>query len=347
MEGIILASFCILVILNEVSSTTISNVIFQKYCKNQANADSITCSNFNFTEEEIREIQTKDFTLSNALRVNFENASIGCLNGNFFNKFPNAVDLILKYSTFNMSCGWSELPTKRSLPLNSLKFYYVLIYGNKDSPALSSLEKLERFEMQLPKVTGWLEYPFLDGKFFEKNRDLRYISFPFEELDEDLKEDFLLEGAFDNVPNLYKLTYNFGKQTKITKSLLSENKKLCSLDLSRNGIRSVEPGSLPKSLLELYLSGNLITECDHFFKNMTKLGYVNLYGNLITNISTDAFDDMQSLEILDLSKNDIPKFTREHIKGLKSIKSLFIYDNNHLMFDKEISTMIPNFKTQL
>ncbi|KAL5273422.1 hypothetical protein ACFFRR_000258 [Megaselia abdita] len=338
---------CVFVLINKLNCSSISNTLFQKYCKNQANLDSITCSNFNFTLEEIREIQTEDFSLSNALRVTFENASIGCLNSNFFLKFPNAVDFIIKYSTFNMSCEYPELPSKQPLPLNNLRFYYALIFGNKDSSALNSLEKLERFEMQLPKVTGWLQYPFLDDKFFEKNYELRYISFPFEELDEDLDEDFLKDGAFDNVPNLYKLTYNFGKQESITKRLFSKNNKLCSLDLSRNGIKDVEPGSLPETLLELYLSGNFITQCDYFFKNMTKLGYVNLYGNSITNISTDAFDDMESLEILDLSKNDITTFSKDHIKGLKSIKSLFIYDNNHLMFDKEISTMIPNFKTQL
>lgn len=347
MERTVFIFFCIFVIFTKVNSETISNTFFEKYCKNEAHMDSITCSNCNFTEEEIREIQTKDFVLSNALRVIFENASIGCLNTNFFNKFPNAVDLFLKHSTFNMSCDWEDLPTNRELPLSNLKFYYTLIHGNKESTALSALGKLDRFEMQLPRVRGWLEYPYLDAKFFEKNHELRYISFPFEELDTELKEDFLQEDAFHNVPNLYKLTYNFGKQTNLTKGLFAKNDKMCSLDLSRNGIRDIEPGSFPENLLELYLSGNLITQCDHFFENMTKLGYLSLYGNSIANISTDAFKDMSSLEILDLSKNDIHTFTKEHIKGLKSLKSLFIYDNDHLMFDKEISTMIPNFKTQV
>lgn len=347
MERTFSIFFCIFVIFTKVNCESLSNTFFEKYCKNDANVDSISCTNCNFTEEEIREIQTKDFALSNALRVTFENASIGCLNANFFNKFPNAVDLFIKHSTFNMSCEYEDMPSTRELPLSNLKLYYTLIYGNKDSSALNALGKLDRFEMQLPRVRGWLEFPFLDPRFFEKNHELRYISFPFEELDEELKVDFLQEGAFDNTPNLYKLTYNFGKQTNITKGLFAKNDKMCSLDISRNGVRNIEPGSFPENLLELYLSGNLITECDHFFENMTKLGYVNLYGNSITNISTDAFKDMTSLEILDLSKNDIRVFTKEHIKGLKSLKSLFIYDNNHLMFDKEISTMIPNFKTQV
>lgn len=346
MKGNLLIFLCIFVVSKQTKSETISNTLFEKYCNNEANVDSITCYNFKFTEEEIQEIQTIDFALSNALRVTFENASIGCLNTNFFKKFPNAVDFIMKYSTFNMSCNWKDLPSKQQLPLTSLKFYYTHIHGNKDSSALNALEKLESFELHLPKVTGWLEYPFLDGKFFEKNQELRYISFPFEELDVDLKQDFLQEGAFDNAPNLYKLTYNFGKQTNLTKGLFAKNDKLCSLDLSRNGIRNIEPGSLPEYLLELYLAGNLITQCDNFFRNMSMLCYVNLHGNSIGDISTDAFGDMRSLEILDLSKNDIPTFTKEHIKGLKSLKSLFIYDNNRLMFDKEISTMIPNFKTQ-
>lgn len=334
------------VVLHQINCNTISNNLFEKYCQNLESGDSITCNNFKFTEEEIQEIQTKDFPLSNALHVSFENASIGCLNRNFFSKFPNAVDFILKYSTFNMSYHWKDIPSEHQLPLTSLKFHYTVIHGNKKSSALNALGKLEHFEMQLPKVTEWLEYPFLDEKFFEKNHELRYISFAFEELDENLKDDFLLKGAFDNVPELYKLTYNYGKQTNITKGLFTKNHKMCSLDISRNGVKDIEPGSFPENLLELYLSGNLITQCDHFFKNMTKLGYANLYGNSITNISTDAFNDMSSLEILDLSKNDIHTFTKEHIKGLKSLKSLFIYGNNRLMFDKEISTMIPNFKTQ-
>lgn len=333
-------------VFNKLNCETIANTLFQKYCKNEANADQVTCSNCNFTEEEIKQIQSVEFTVSNALRVTFENASIGCLNSNFFNKFPNAMEFSLRYSTFNMSCDWKDLPTNTTIPLENLKMYYTLIYGNKDSNALNGLTKMERFEMQLPKVTGWLEYPFLDSKFFEKNRNLRYISFPFEEPDEDLDEDFMKEGAFDNTPNVYKLTYNFGKQVNITKGLFPKNLRLASLDFSRNGVKNIEPGALPENLMELYLSGNAITQCDHFFKNMTKLGYCNLYGNSITHIPYDAFDDLHSLEIFDLSKNDLRKLTREHVKGMKSLKSWFVYDNNNLMFDKELIELVPNFKTQ-
>lgn len=347
MKGKLLVLLCILFIQRDVTGNSISDKFFEKYCKTEDNKDSVICNNLKFSEEEINEINTKEFVISNALRVTFENASIGCLNTNFFAKFPNAVDLYIKYSTFNMSCEFEDLPLKAPLALDNLKFYYTRIYGNKDSRALHALNKLERFDMQLPKATGWMEYCFLDGKFFGKKDLLRYISIPLEELDEELKEDFLHSDVFDNCPSLYKLTYNFGKQINITKALLKNNKKVTSLDLSRNKIENIEPGSFPESVLELYLSGNSLTQCDNIFQNMTKVGYINLYGNSISNISTSAFDDLESLEILDLAKNDIKVFTKEHIKGLKSLKTLFIYDNKDLMFDKEIATNIPNFKTQI
>lgn len=116
------------------------------------------------------------------------------------------------------------------------------------------------------------------------------------------------EGVFDNATELIWIIMHRNQldSDKIGKNVFSKLKNLQKLYLSGNYLTSV-PENLPASLTDLRISNNKITKLsDNTFKGMVDLSHLHIQGNEIKEVGT-AFKGLESLHILDLSRNSLEK----------------------------------------
>ncbi|XP_076657711.1 extracellular matrix protein 2 [Halictus rubicundus] len=111
-------------------------------------------------------------------------------------------------------------------------------------------------------------------------------------------------------PSLGRLSLS-GNEIESSKFLKDTPKKLKHLDLSENKISEIGSGWLPNALMELNVAGNRIKElcaesCETSslsLSQLTMLKTLNASGNAIATVRADAFQNLVSLTVLDLSKN--------------------------------------------
>lgn len=116
------------------------------------------------------------------------------------------------------------------------------------------------------------------------------------------------EGVFDNATDLVWIIMHKNKLTsdKIGKDVFSKLKNLQKLYLSSNELTAV-PDNLPTSLVDLRLNNNKITKLsDDTFKGMADLSHLHLHSNEIKDVG-GAFKGLESLTVLDLSRNSLEK----------------------------------------
>ncbi|KAL2103662.1 hypothetical protein ACEWY4_000530 [Coilia grayii] len=116
------------------------------------------------------------------------------------------------------------------------------------------------------------------------------------------------EGVFDNATDLVWIILhrNLLVSDKIGKNVFSKLKNLQKLYLSSNELSKV-PENLPTSLVDLRLSNNKITKLsDDSFKDMVDLSHLQIQGNDIKDAGA-AFKGLDSLHVLDLSRNSLEK----------------------------------------
>jgi len=160
--------------------------------------------------------------------------------------------------------------------------------------------------------------------------------------------------SIDSFKNLSKVNFLTISNTKTLQSVdgIEEMTKLTSLDLSYNGIVNIDGLNNLINLTELFLSHNSIT---HFpsINQLDKLVTLDVSYNTIETLGSDlsglsnlrefsarnnnirdisTLDDLISLEILDLSENDLgyssesPNF--EGLINAHNLRELYLNDNN-------------------
>lgn len=113
-------------------------------------------------------------------------------------------------------------------------------------------------------------------------------------------------------PNLVWLFLS-GNQIESSEFLKDAPKTLKHLDLSDNKISEIRGSWLPNTLSELNVAGNRIKElcaesCESSWLSLSKLTdlkRLNASRNAIATVRADAFQDLESLTVLDLSGNEI------------------------------------------
>ncbi|XP_069759024.1 lumican-like [Narcine bancroftii] len=133
-------------------------------------------------------------------------------------------------------------------------------------------------------------------------------------------------GAFDNSTNLrwIILDNNQIKNDKIGKKVFSKLKSLQRLYINNNNLTEViHP--LPKSLVELKLSSNMISKIGNSFKGLENLTTLVLEGNRLKDVG-GSLAHLKSLMYLDLSKNRLTKLPDE----LPSTVEMFYIDYNNI-----------------
>lgn len=92
--------------------------------------------------------------------------------------------------------------------------------------------------------------------------------------------------------------------TKIPGTFFKSFRRLMWLDLGKNHIKLVEPGSLPSSLTTLSLSHNHILKFPmKLTDTLPELTWYNLRGNYIETIPIEPFHNLRQLDRLDLGEN--------------------------------------------
>ncbi|XP_052059146.1 slit homolog 1 protein-like isoform X8 [Mytilus californianus] len=116
----------------------------------------------------------------------------------------------------------------------------------------------------------------------------------------------------------------------------------CSCSIHSSGTyvncESKSLGNIPELSDDTYyltLNYNNITEIAvHFCKVVPLLQHLHVYGNQISEIKENTFDDCDQLKILDLGNNLIESIQPTTFRNLTSLNSLYLYSN-------EISTIEP------
>uniref|UniRef100_A0A6N2N312 Leucine-rich repeat-containing N-terminal plant-type domain-containing protein n=1 Tax=Salix viminalis TaxID=40686 RepID=A0A6N2N312_SALVM len=144
---------------------------------------------------------------------------------------------------------------------------------------------------------------------------------------------------FDSLSKLEELELRFNKiQNFVTSTDFDSLSKLKELDLSENEIQNFvtstgfeRPGSLDK-LEILDLSSNRINDSSlSFLKGLSSLKHLNLaYNQIKGSMDIKGFErpgSLDKLEILDLSSNRINDCNLSSLKGLSSLKHLYLRGN--------------------
>lgn len=293
-----------------------SEYFIRKYCKWTERGD-LTCSRFNLTPKDIQGIQDQDFVISTNRTILFKEASIGVLNVNFFNKFPNAVEMYFVDVVVRLTQSYKKTRYEDPL-LKKLSFSGCTIKNNKDTNALKYLYNLK----ELLILDSTFESNVLDTKFLEEKTNLILLELSLGNY------NFHPKG-FNQLRNMSFLSMRKFQMASLPEYLFKDNQKLIYLDLSGNLLRRVPVEAiLPSSLQYLYLDDNEISDIEQSdFQSIGSLKHLYLDGNQISFLGENIFLRVQGLEYLSLARNKIRKLSFEYFQYLKNLKRLELQEN--------------------
>ena len=185
------------------------------------------------------------------------------------------------------------------------------------------LKSLELKDTEL-EIIEKLQNMFEVQKIFDKLQNLVEL---------DLSENYITrvcDEALIDFKNLVLLSLNVNSIEKISEKTFLGLVNLEYLDLSQNSLKNLNESSFNglNKLIELDLSNNKIENISETaFRGLHLLEELNLSGNKLTKIET-IFCQLEELQTLDLSSNQIKRLKDETFIDLKSLVKLEISQNN-------------------
>lgn len=157
------------------------------------------------------------------------------------------------------------------------------------------------------------------------------------------KISFIESNAFNNLSKLKSLDLSRNRLSRFLGNTFRHCKALMILDLYDNQFKELPPKSfygLEDSLVNLTISLNRLEFIkEHYFMNLTQLGFLYLSRNSISSIEANSFAHLPNLGLLDLSHNCI--FQVSHI-NLKKTSLVYLYFSFNMIGDK--SNQFTDFK---
>lgn len=323
--------YAVFLLLASVSDAFDVNTFLNTYCNEETLNNSIYksqepevelwCQNFQFTEEQLREIETSDFVISYKRTILFSHGNIGSLNEYFFSKFPNALIMDFMNVTLNMMSPNVSSAVKKH-PLQTLTFYdHCKILNNRGTHAFRTLVDLENFFTYKIDV----EFKIIDANLFRGNTKLKVLSVMnggFEDIEDGVLESLVNLEQVELVMNLLKLPDDFLEpRNKLKRFSLSGNVSL----KDKRGFPFF-PGCMDLEIL--ILNENVIKHIDRYtFHHMGRLKALFLERNGIENFDLDTFDDLKNVQRLSLAGNKIDKIFMRHFSNLKKLNYLDLRHN--------------------
>lgn len=282
----------------------------KKYCTENLEKSSLYCNNVNMSTSQVTYIQDNDFVISNCSHIVFQSAELGVVNNNFFKKFPQAEDIRLSYSSFNLTS--SEKVTDSS-KLKKLVLRLCTVDKIEDSNAFESLRNLESLIMEL-YLSG---NSTISSQLLMNNINLRFLEIAAFKGRLNFDENVLA-----SLKNLKELNIRF--LGNISSALLKNNNKVENLIISSDVMNSFpEDLYIPETVKLLHLNDLKIQNITRkIFEKLKALKVLNLSANNIKSFDINTFTDLENLTSLTMSSNKLNKVTDEHFVHMKKLKKL-------------------------
>ena len=141
-----------------------------------------------------------------------------------------------------------------------------------------------------------------------------------------------------------QLTHLDASQNQIgslAESVFSRGHTFAKVNLSHNAIHKIDRFAFHNTAQDvLDLSHNHLTSLTHYAWRRIKKLY--LHGNMIANISTDAFDDLNTLLVLNLASNSLTSLPKHCFNNIYNLKWLSLSNNpigRHLESTRAVATL--------
>lgn len=193
-------------------------------------------------------------------------------------------------------------------------------------------------------IRNWIQH--LDGNWGNLADSLRSLHLSENSISEitfnhDEKKHNYSTSALSSLPSLVQVHHpvpeqqtptSAHQQNKQTYKTFSKLRKLGWLDLSSNRILHIGLNSLPKSIVTLDLSKNLLTSFPTLvFDHLQHLLILSLRDNLIGKVSDISFQQLKHFEKIDLSLNNIEEMPVKLFNHTAHIKAIN-FDKNFIKF---------------
>jgi Leucine-rich repeat (LRR) protein len=149
------------------------------------------------------------------------------------------------------------------------------------------------------------------------------------------------ENAFDKVPRLETIVISDNGIKVVQPEVFGRQQGLKHVDIHNNNINRIHPQTFQhnSNLSTLDLSCNNLKFLRYDFNSNNELKFLNLSSNMLTFEDLTFFLPISSLEILDLSNNDMENVTEEIFDGMVNLKHLNISGNPRLEYDCRLRTL--------
>lgn len=135
--------------------------------------------------------------------------------------------------------------------------------------------------------------------------------------------------VLNDLPQTVRIVSLIFNHIKAIKNNVIANNEIYKLDLGYNNIEVIENNAFKemKSLRELFLKTNKISDLSFIASLSSTLLRLNLKGNKISNIPNNIFSNLKNLYSLYLESNDIKVISGEPFAGLAKLSVLSLNDN--------------------
>ncbi|XP_033645709.1 toll-like receptor 6 isoform X2 [Asterias rubens] len=144
-------------------------------------------------------------------------------------------------------------------------------------------------------------------------------------------------GTFGKIPSLQELILSNNNISSITPAALAGLRNLAELDLTNNALRHLRAYTFYglEELISLQLDNNSVLEVEPeafsvgLFSSSSKLTWLYLRMNLLSNLTSNMFQGVPFLKMLNLADNKIDTIGPSAFRGLRSLTALSL-KGNHL-----------------
>uniref|UniRef100_T1K5B2 LRRCT domain-containing protein n=1 Tax=Tetranychus urticae TaxID=32264 RepID=T1K5B2_TETUR len=168
----------------------------------------------------------------------------------------------------------------------------------------------------------------------------------------------IAKNAFSSTTRLKNLNLAYNQLVELTQEVFKDLQGLDRLDLSHNGIKTIEridtinSGTFPtmNALLELYLDSNKIKSLEpgslaNALQQLTSLSYLDLSNNNITHLEAKQFGSLPVVFELYLQSNKINQIDNGAFEGLLQLIKLNLSNNDLKLLEPGVFKTLVSVRT--
>ena len=256
--------------------------------------------------------------------LSLRNVHINTVSEDWINRFPKLNHLDLSENNFN-DVTLNFLLQNISSTITDLVLENVGLTIVR-TEHLNHVERINLSHNRLPRLSSHKCHG--NTLCFESMDNLQFLSIS------NCSVTYIEENAFKYMKNLLKLDISNNLFTQIPNKTFNYVPSLSTLDLSRNPLYSFPNIENLQNLTSLILDEMKIKKMLRSlekFVDLPRLKYLSIRGNKIKNIPSTLFENLPSLEKLDLSNNQITSIP--FWSSQKQLRQLFLSSNKIINLD--------------